>query len=460
MSRETAPTDHPPDAAFSQPPDTSFSQRSEPPLGRSSSQTAQQCDSSSRLAAQFVSTVGVSFAIVGLQMGQGILLARLLGPTGRGEYATAVFFVQMLLYIGLLGGLEIICRHAANAQIETDRLRRAALRLGLATGGITTAAAITLSLTALPAEKHYLFPMAILCSLAIAGQQVMLIMTAVDRGRGHFGTYNLRRVIAAAAFPTLLLIVHAVADVSIEIVCGLFVIASVVSMAVCVAGLPRPVRGVGEPGVKKLLHQARPYALSTFATDLFERLDLLLVLWIASLQEQGYYAAMVPAVYPLTVVPNTMGLFLFNAGADKQRRLTVADVHRILASSLAVQTLCTIAFMLVIGTLVRWLYGSDFSPAVRYALWLAPVAAIKGILQGLDSYVKGRGKPLVAVRCRIVAMVLMLAVTLTFSSHYGAISVAIAALAGQVLCLIWLSVIVYADVSNHAIVDIDHGESA
>ena len=40
---------------------------------------------------QFVYTVVVAFAIVALQMGQRILLARLLGPEGRGQYATAVF---------------------------------------------------------------------------------------------------------------------------------------------------------------------------------------------------------------------------------------------------------------------------------------------------------------------------------------------------------------------------------
>jgi antigen flippase len=212
------------------------------------------------------------------------------------------------------------------------------------------------------------------------------------------------------------------------------------------SGLPKPLTGESEPAVKRLLKEGRPYAYSTFATDIFERLDLLLILWIAGLQDQGYYAAMVPVVYPLTVIPNTMGLFLFNAAANQKRRLTTRDVHRILGSSIAVQTVCTIVFMLLIGTLIQWLYGPAFAPAVRFALWLAPVAAIKGILQGLDSYVKGRGKPLVAVRCRIVGIGLMILLTLALSPQYGAVAVAMSALAGQALCLVWLSGIVYADV--------------
>lgn len=403
------------------------------------------------LATQFVTTAGVAFAIVGLQMGQGILLARILGPVGRGEYATAVFFVQMLLYIGLFGGLEIICRYAAETRTDGlgAPLRRAAFKLGWTTGTITTLIAIALSFFALPADKQFLYPLAILCSLSIVGQQVMLMMTATDRGSGQFGIYNLRRVIAAAAFPALLLVTHLLVGVTLAIACGLFVIASLISMAACMTGLPQPFRGPSEPAVSTLLKQARPYALSMFATDLFERLDLLLILWIAGLQEQGYYAAMVPVVYPLTVLPNTMGLFLFNVGADSEQRLSITNVHRILGTSVLVQAACTLVFMLLIGNVIEWLYGSDFAPAVEFALWLAPVAAIKGILQGLDSYVKGRGKPLVAIRCRVVAMGLMLVTSLMLSDHYGAVAVAIAALAGQVLCLVWLSAIIYADVREH-----------
>ncbi|MEO1526832.1 MAG: oligosaccharide flippase family protein [Planctomycetota bacterium] len=413
-------------------------------------ETSPQGDSAKRrLALQFVSTVGVAFLIVALQLAQGVLLARLLGPIGRGEYATAILYSQLLLYVGLLGGLEVICRHAAASTIEKEQLRRAALKLGLTVGGLTTLVAVGLSSLALPPEKQFLIPLAILASLSIMGQQVMLIMTAVDRGRGEFGTYNTRRIIAAAAFPVLLLGTQLFFGMSLSIACSLFVVASIISMAACVVGLRRPLSGESEPSVGSLLRECRPYALNMFATDFFDRLDLLLVTWLVSLEDQGFYAAMVPAVYPLTVIPNTMGLFLFNAGADEEKRLTRSDVHRILASSIAIQTVCTLVFMLLIGFVVQILYGDSFAPAVEFALWLAPVAAIKGILQGLDSYVKGRGKPMASIGCRVVAAITVVLVTWLLLNERGAVAIAMAALVGQVLCLIWLSAIVYADVATN-----------
>ncbi|WP_047816313.1 lipopolysaccharide biosynthesis protein [Rhodopirellula islandica] len=397
-------------------------------------------------AISFSQTVGFAFAIVALQMGQGILLARLLGPIGRGEYATTVLYVQMALYVGLFGGIEVICRYAADRTVETIKLRRAAMWLGLTTGVITTGLVVACNVIALPDEKAYLMSLGCLCAFSVIGQHVMLIMTAVDRGAGDFTRYNVRRFIAAAAFPALLLVAALVTEVTLTLACVLFVIASALSMAACVVGLPQIATGESEPPVNQLLKESRPYGVSMLATDLFERLDLLLVMWLVPLLTQGFYAAMVPVVYPLTVIPNTLGIYLFNTAADRSKRLQTSDVHRILGGSIAIQTVSTIAFMIVIGPLVRLVYGEEFAPAIVFAWWLAPVSAIKGILQGLDSYVKGRGKPLAPIRCRIVAAIVMLGLTAAFVGTYGAIAIAAAALVGQVICLVWLSAIVYADV--------------
>ncbi|MFK8113740.1 MAG: lipopolysaccharide biosynthesis protein [Rubripirellula sp.] len=398
---------------------------------------------------QFLSTVGFSFAIVALQMGQGILLARLLGPGGRGEYATAVLYAQLLLYVGLFGGAEVICRHAANGAIPVAVLRRAAMWLGITTGVITSLIAVFLSVFALPEAKRFLIPMAVFGSLGIAGQHIMLMMTSVDRGRGHFGAYNIRRLIGAGAFPVLLLATAIFVPVDVVLATNLYVIASLIAMGACFVGTSEKLRGESQPAVPALLKESRPYAFSMLVNDLVDRMDLVLVLWLVPLVEQGLYAAMVPVVYPLTVIPNTLGIFLFNEGARQDSQLKSRDVNRILGSSLAVQTASTIAFMLVIGPLVVFLYGAKFEPAIVFAFWLAPVSAIRGILQGLDSYLKGRGKPLAPIRARLVAMVVMIVVTWGLFDRFGAVAIAMAALAGQVVCFAWLTVIVYADVNGN-----------
>lgn len=91
---------------------------------------------------------------------------------------------------------------------------------------------------------------------------------------------------------------------------------------------------------------------------------------------------MIPVAYPLTVIPNTLGMYLFNAGAREGGGLSVSRFRRILDSSLLLQAVMTIAFLVVIRPGATFVYGTEFAPAVVFAMWRAPVATIKGIVQG------------------------------------------------------------------------------
>lgn len=398
-----------------------------------------------RRVAPIATTVGVSFGIVALQLAQGILLARLLGPQGRGEYAAAVLYVQMLLYVGLLGAVEVVCRYAADEKFDRRSLRKSAFRLALLTGGITTMVAIACSLLGLPADKEYLWPLALICSLSIVGQQMMLILSAVDRGVGDFRRYNWLRLIAAAAFPTLLFLWAILAQTTLLSTCILLTAASLISAVPCFLGTEDPPGAEPAPATAQLFREGRPYAFSMLATDLFERLDLLLMLWLTPLVAQGFYTAMIAVAYPLTVIPNTLGIFLFNAGARQGGGLSTRRVHQILLSSLAIQTVMTVGFLVLVGPVVRFVYGDEFSPAVTFAMWLAPVAAIKGLVQGLESYVKGRGRPLASIRIRLISVIVMLIAVAALYPVTGILSIVQGSLVGQVVCLLGLTAIVYGE---------------
>ncbi len=398
-----------------------------------------------------LTSVGVSFGIVGLNLVQGILLARLLGPEGRGEYASAILFTQVLLYIGLFGGIEVIARYASNEAVSIRKLRRAAVQLSLLTATITALLVILANWVTLPADRRYLLPISIACSVSIFGQQIVLIASAVDRGSGDFKTYNFNRLFAAATFPLLLLIAWATNQISVNVACGLYTIAATVS---CIPLLLRTVRERTKyeptdaperpvPGTWKLFSEGRPYALSMLATDLLERFDLLLFMWLTSLIVQGYYSAMLPVAFPLTVIPNTLGIFLFNAGAREGEGLTKRRVLQIFGLTCLIQIVMTFGFWILVGPVVRLVYGDEFEPAIQFAMWLAPIAAIKGLVQGLESYLKGRGQPLITVHLRLVAAAVM---GITIAGLYpwtGHLAIIQGSLVGQVICVLSLITVIY-----------------
>jgi O-antigen/teichoic acid export membrane protein len=348
-----------------------------------------------------------------------------------------------------MGGLEVVCRYANDKSADLQRLRRSALRLGLATGFITTLfAAAICPFVLMPGGKLSLLPLAILCGFSFVGQQVMLMMTGVDRGAGRFLAYNVKRLIAASMFPGLILVSLPFHTLSVASACWLFVAASIISMLVCLIGVQRPWTGGGVASTKTLLREGVPYGWSMLATDLFERLDLWLVLWWTPFVTQGYYQTMVPVVYPLTVIPNTLGMFLFNRGANTNEKLTIATVKNIIGLSIGVQIVVTAVFMLVVGPLIVFVYGEEFRPAVDIALWLAPASSIKGILQGLDNYMKGRGRPIGPMIGRFVAAVVMVPTAVILFSSLNVYAIAIASLLGQIICLFWMSALMIVEVGR------------
>jgi enterobacterial common antigen flippase len=386
----------------------------------------------------FLWTVAIAFATVGLQMSQGILLARLLHREGRGEYATAVFWSHFLMFVGLFGGLEVICRYANDPKIDRLALRRSAIWLGIVTGLVTMVLAMLGSLFLIPQAKQYMAGIGCLCSLSVLAQNIVLIMTGVDRGSGDFRLYNLRRVFAAAALPVLVILCMPFISMTPGIVILLYVVGSFLTLLVYLQGIPHPLFGAVAVPSAKLLRESRPYAFSALAGDLFDRLDLLLVLWLAPIALQGDYAAMVPIVYPLIVIPNTLGMFLFNAGATKGASPNEQAFLKTLVGLVGVQAITVVGFWLVAKPFILLLYGDAFLAAIPLAMWLAPASAIKGIVQGLEGFLKGRGRPKATIICRLFAAVTMIIITLMYFERLSVISVAIAALISQIVCLVWV----------------------
>ena len=112
-----------------------------------------------------LSTVGSSFAVLLLQTVQALVLARMLGPRGRGEYASVILYTTLLTYIGLMGTHLAVARRAARHRGSFVELRRASLRTGLLTGMLTLAVVAVLGWTALPADKRFLAPLCVVAPL-------------------------------------------------------------------------------------------------------------------------------------------------------------------------------------------------------------------------------------------------------------------------------------------------------
>ncbi len=428
-------------------------------------------------ARHLFATVATTFAIFGVFLVQGIIIARILGPTGRGEFGTAIYFPRdILLYVGLLGAIEIVTGYAARQRCNPLDLRFAAARLGFLTGTITAVAAAVLSISLLVlTQKQYLIPFALFCCLFLPWEHVQLTISSVDRGAGNYRRYNLNRFLFAIAFPALVMLawitgLSQVTGISwLWLICGIFVVSKVVGLIPTVydmmpfsslvrgnVSIRQHVEKHDVPSARVLLREGRPYALSTLVTELFERLDILLILALASITESGFYFVAVPAAALLTVAPNALGVFTFNAGADNKFQVTPGIAAKVMGATALFQIVATVFFALIIDQLIRLFYGEEFAAAVPFALWLLPASAIKGFLQAADGYLKGRQKPMIGVWSRGLSISVMLVFVAIAYGPFGLIAVPMAACVGQAVSLVVIVTAIFVDVSkpknlsNHA----------
>ena len=407
-------------------------------------------------------TVATAFAQFALFALQGVLLARLLGPTGRGEFGTAVFYAQSLTYLGLIGTLFAVARRAANDPAGRPELSRATAKLAAVTGIGTIAFAALLAYVSLPADKHGLFSLCVVACLALPLEHWRLLLLAVDQGSGAFRKHNLNQVITTAILPLALALFWIAGGCSVTVAVLLSLIAPAVGLILrLTAQRDRGDASHGRSlGVFTLMREGTPYLLSVAAMDLFTRVDVFLFLSLASFTSQGFYAVAVPAAGLLLVAPDAFSLFSFNAGATGE---TSARQLCIAGCGLAVfQAITALSFAAVVGSLIQLMYGSNFSSALPLTWALLPGFAANGFSRVAEGYLRGRGKVRTGIAARLVAVPLMILIALLLLPSLHDIAIPIAASIAHIAVAVALIAAIVVDMSNrHCIAQpLSSGEQA
>ncbi len=398
------------------------------------------------------STIGVSFGVFGFFAIQGIILARMLGPIGRGEFAVANLYAQALMYIGLLGAPELFARLAANHENEVE-VRRAAGRYGIFAGLVTATACIVLSFLTTSNSQQYLLPMAFVCAAATAAQQIRLSVQAIDHGRRQMLRYNVCRMIAAALFPIVLLAVWSTGRSSVPTACWTLLICSVATVALCQWGMNGSWLGRPAIGLLDSLKMAKSITGSVAINELMERLDLVLIVWFLSstkLEIVGAYAAAIPVAGVMMIIPNAAALYIFNRAARAHETPTQSEMWTAIGGLVALQVSFGILLAVAIPFLLPFMYGERFESAIMFAEVLIPAAALRGLLQSADAYLRARGRSTVSIPPRFVGVAIILVTSFVGWSWLGPYAVPLGLTLAQLYCFFAVLSKVQRDISQNS----------
>lgn len=362
-----------------------------------------------------VYTIGGQLGIQAIGLGTGVLIARLLGPDGRGQLAAIITWASMLAYLGNLGLPVAFAYASARYPQERHQLfgngavMASAQCLLLALFGWIVLPKI---LAAHGAEVGHL---AVLYLWAyVPFNFVGLYANAIQQGSGQYGSFNAVRLTVPLGYAFVLLLLWAVNSFSVVGVVLANLVGTVLA-AILALGLTLPTlrrvaseSGIGWLDVKNLRRDLR-YGLSAQIGTLQPfsglRIDVLALTLMTTTHELGLYVAALAGANLIRAQGYALGqVVLPEVAGNKDVRRQKQIIWRIAALAAAGAAIAAIVTVLWPQDLLQFVYGSEFVSAATTLEILVLAGAVKAVERVLADGLRGMGRPSVSTKGEIVGL--------------------------------------------------------
>ncbi|HLX34650.1 MAG TPA: polysaccharide biosynthesis C-terminal domain-containing protein [Candidatus Limnocylindrales bacterium] len=379
-------------------------------------------------AAAFVANVG------GVLIGVGVsaVIARSLGPTGKGSYDLAIATAGLLglgFGLSLPGGIAYaVARRAADpARLRPVLIATAACQVML------SLAVLALGMSAAPSLFGHLTMSTALAISAIAGlTSLALNLRAELVGLQRIGTASVLdiagRVLGAGAITGVLWIGRFLGDEpGFE---ALLWATATAALALCLLfwiNLPAARPGAVERGVRPILGFAIPAHLGNLVQFLNYRLDLFLVSAFAGIAAVGIYALAVSFAQIVWLAPGALALTVLpRVASETEAGQSATDLPRLARVSLAISVVIAVGIGLAAPPFMQFVFGSAFAPSGAQLLWLLPGVAVFGQANVLAAYIGGIGRQRLNLYVSLAALVATLAFDFALIPSLAGLGAAIA----------------------------------
>lgn len=359
----------------------------------------------------FLLAAGGGLLVQALTLASGPLLARMLGPEGRGEFALAMTLTVLCGLVGLLGLPVAIAHAVAGARARTasasarDLLRPMLFRwFAWAVVPATVAAALTGWLVA----PGLLVVGAFLVTVLSVWRGLLLGML---QGEGEVRHVNALRLVGTAVYVGFVVALFVLAPTTnpawVLLAFALALLIGVVDgwrrLEPTGRMTPEPVDAAGVHGFAR-----RSFVSSTSLLDSLG-LDVLTVGLVAGPVALGYYAVALSFTNLPGIVLAGVAAMLLPRLAAQPAADAARTARRWVAGSALVAVVIVVGLQLVLGPVVRLAFGSEFVPATTTARILAVAWGFLALRRVLTAAVQAQGRSSAASAVESVCAVLLVA---------------------------------------------------
>jgi O-antigen/teichoic acid export membrane protein len=397
-------------------------------------------------------TLTVAVISVGIGFGQSILVARVLGPAGKGGYdLTFAAATLSALTLGLSlpsGTMYAIARGLASP----GPLLRLLAVWGVVQGVVTAILVLAIRGRAVgDALVPSSLGLAVVAPLAVlvVGISISLYLRAVLVGRQRIIAANNSILAGRLVVPVVMLLgtgaVLAAGSRPGALMFVWCVILGLVVTCVCFAWMLR--REIGETsgptGLRTVLTFSLPAYLSNMVQFLNYRLDLFLVNALVGIRAVGIYALAVAIAQLLWLVSDAAATVLLprvaaEPDAPGLNAVRTAQIARIVLWTCGAGA----ASLALIGQwFIPLVYGQAFRETLEPFLLLLPGVAVFTLVTVLSAYIAGRGRPSLNLIPALVGLAVTLTLDLTLIPILGVRGAAIASTASYLTSAVVIAAI-------------------
>ncbi len=365
----------------------------------------------------------------GLQGLNGLLLARLLGPAGRGQYALIILVPSVATVFFNFGVSTANAYFVSTRGFSPEKILGMAFVLAPVFGGV---AVLVLNGLApfywklYPDVPHGLF------HLATAGVFFMLAfnyLITIFQGENNFRWFNSMNILNPAAFfvffTGLFLLFHLKLAAAVGAFLSGFGLAALVGGAILLKGI-RPDFHFAWRDWHQLFSFSTQAAVAEIVTFLNYRFDMFLVGYFLGAKAVGLYAVAVLIAETLWYLSSSVGNVLLPSFGQMERKARIALLQKVLRHIFWISAFMIFILFLVDRPLIGLLFGRDFLPSVSAlrGLYLGVVAL--SLAKIISSYLLAEGKPNVTKNIALAGFVTNVALNLWWIPKIGILGAALA----------------------------------
>ncbi len=362
--------------------------------------------------AAFVGTSLSSVLVTVLTFVSGVLIARALGPEGRGDYGAVLLVASTAAALGCLSFFDAsvvhLQRRGGSAVAMLPTMIAVALAITVLSSGAMMLALPLFDLRLTEVSTVFL---ATVCFLIIATQMLIQCFSSLERSQLNFWMINVERVGAPAVFSLLVVAVwlFAGAKLSATVAITLFVASKLPVVLTWLFRYRKHLTGRMSWGFAKdsFLTGVR-FHVAMMLEVVAAQLDRLIAVaaWPKDLLGQYFVAfSAVGAGYAVvTTAMNTVLLpYLGGLSADdRPRRLS-----QIIRLTLLVTAATVLIGWLIVPRALPLLYGAAYAPAVNLSLWLLLALSILPLRSIVLETGRSLGKGRPAIEMAVTSIVTM-----------------------------------------------------